>query len=170
LALLIAETTRPDALTGRALLVDEHGGVDGAASVANDARFRSAEIPGGGGIGDARSLARLYGALACGGAIDGARLVSEGSVLAHTAEAVAALDEVLLVPMRYALGYWRPSPPVAAFGPNDEAFGHNGMGGVLGFADPVAGVGFGYVMNQMLPGIAADPRAGALADALYACL
>ncbi|MGH9013346.1 MAG: serine hydrolase domain-containing protein, partial [Acidimicrobiia bacterium] len=61
LALLIAEATRPDALTGRALLVGEHGGVDGAASVANDARFRAAEIPGGGGIGDARSLARLYG-------------------------------------------------------------------------------------------------------------
>ena len=170
LALLIAATTRPDALTGRALLVDEHGGVDRAASVANDARFRAAEIPAGGGIGDARSLARLYGALAAGGAIDGVRLVSEGSVLAHTTEHVAGLDEVLLVPMRYALGYWRPSPPAAVFGPNDEAFGHNGMGGVLGFADPAAGVGFGYVMNQMLPGIAADPRAGALTAALYESL
>ena len=48
--------------------------------------------------------------------------------------------------------------------------GHLGMGGSLGFADPVVRVGFGDVMNQMMPGIKVDPRARALADALYASL
>jgi CubicO group peptidase (beta-lactamase class C family) len=52
-------------------------------------------------------------------------------------------------------------------GPNDEAFGHVGAGGSIGFADPVAGVAFGYVMNKMGPGILLNDRGQSLIDALY---
>jgi CubicO group peptidase (beta-lactamase class C family) len=60
--------------------------------------------------------------------------------------------------------------PLAAFGPNDGAFGHPGAGGSVGFADPTARVGFGYVMNRMGPHILLDPRADALIDAVYAAI
>ena len=51
-----------------------------------------------------------------------------------------------------------------------RVFGHPGAGGSLGFADPDARIGFGYVMNRMGPYILLDPRAIALVDALYSCL
>jgi CubicO group peptidase (beta-lactamase class C family) len=51
-----------------------------------------------------------------------------------------------------------------------SAFGHAGAGGSLGFADPEAGVGFGYVMNQMQLGLEEDLRAPALVRALYSAL
>ena len=34
---------------------------------------------------------------------------------------------------------------------SEDAFGHTGHGGSIGFADPAAGFSFAYVMNQMDP-------------------
>ena len=62
------------------------------------------------------------------------------------------------------------SQPGASFGPNDTSFGHPGAGGSVGFADPVACVGFGYTVNRMGTSILIDPRATSLIDALYASL
>ncbi len=170
LADMWAAVMAPDALTGQALLVGPLGGLEHVAEVANSANYRAAEVPAGSGITDARSLARMYAMLARGGELGGVRVASPESVAFHSAEQFRGDDVVLVSEKRYALGYMRPCPPIEEFGPNDEAFGHPGMGGSLGFADPVARVGYGYVMNQMMPGIQVDPRARALADALYGCL
>ena len=56
------------------------------------------------------------------------------------------------------------------YGPNLEAFGHSGMGGSVGFGDPVARVSAGYVMNKQSHHIMGDPRAARLIEALYGCL
>ena len=54
-------------------------------------------------------------------------------------------------------------------GPNDEAFGHMGAGGQIGFADPKAGVGCAFVRNHLEN--QALPLMGAtLVDVLYHCL
>ena len=66
------------------------------------------------------------------------------------------------------MGYMLETDLVPLLGPN--AFGHAGAGGSLGQADPDSGVGYGYVMNQMLAGIAGDPRTVRLNDAVRACL
>jgi CubicO group peptidase (beta-lactamase class C family) len=50
------------------------------------------------------------------------------------------------------------------------AFGHPGAGGSLAFADPEAGIAFGYVMNQMQLGLTGDRRTETLVAALYDCL
>ena len=42
--------------------------------------WRAAEIPAAGGLGNARGIARIHAALACGGAVDGVRLMSEAGV------------------------------------------------------------------------------------------
>jgi CubicO group peptidase (beta-lactamase class C family) len=55
-------------------------------------------------------------------------------------------------------------------GTSPRAFGHPGMGGSIGFADPDAGLGFGYVTNRMQSGLAGDARGFALVAALYASL
>ena len=67
------------------------------------------------------------------------------------------------------LGYMI-SQPGAQLGPNPHSFGHPGAGGSLGFADPTAKVGFGYVMNQMGNEPLLDVRPAALIDAVYASL
>jgi hypothetical protein len=51
-----------------------------------------------------------------------------------------------------------------------SSFGHTGAGGALGFADVDDAVGFGYVQNLIGRGVTGDPRAGALVEALRACL
>ena len=50
----------------------------------------------------------------------------------------------------FGLGF-KPTTPRRPFGPNPRSFGHFGTGGAVGFADPDAGVAFGYVMNDVIP-------------------
>ena len=52
----------------------------------------------------------------------------------------------------------------------EGSFGHYGMGGSAGFADPGRRIAFAYVMNQMLPSGGVDPRTKSLVDALLGCL
>jgi len=47
------------------------------------------------------------------------------------------------------------------------AFGHVGMGGSIGFADPDCGMSFGYSMNRMGIGVLLNPRGQRLIDAAY---
>ena len=131
--------------------------------------WRGAEVPAVNGHTTARSLARLYGALASGGALEGARVLSPESIARCHGERSSGMDAILGVSTRFSLGFML-SQPGASFGPNATSFGHPGAGGSLGFADPVARVGFGYVMNRMGTEILVDPRALALIDAVYACL
>ena len=65
-------------------------------------------------------------------------------------------------------GFERPPMLCPQVGPG--AFGHPGAGGSLAFADPEAGIAFGYVMNQMKLGTTGDERSETLVEASYACL
>jgi CubicO group peptidase (beta-lactamase class C family) len=53
---------------------------------------------------------------------------------------------------------------------SDEAFGHVGMGGSVGIADPRARMSFGYSMNRQGGGLGMNERGQALADAVYRTL
>ncbi len=48
-----------------------------------------------------------------------------------------------------------------------RSFGSPGTGGALGFADPDAEIGYGYVTSQMGMTFTGDARDVALRDALY---
>ena len=60
--------------------------------------------------------------------------------------------------------------PENGIAPQGDIFGHPGAGGSIGFADPEARVGFGYVMNKMQMGLAGDTRTLNLVNACYAAL
>ncbi len=84
---------------------------------------------------------------------------------------------MLLVGLRFALGYMKSSDNRrAAPGARDSlilsaaAFGHAGMGGSLGFADPAARLAFGYVMNKQGRGVLLNDRGQRLVDAVYQAL
>ena len=136
----------------------------------NSRAWRGAELGGANAHTTARSLARMYGALARGGEVDGYRIVRPESIERFWAEQSFGPDQVLMqMPTRFSMGFML-SQPGMGFGPNRKAFGHPGAGGSLGFADPIKKVGFGYTMNQMANGLLIDSRAVALIDAFYASL
>ncbi|MDB4994407.1 MAG: EstA family serine hydrolase, partial [Myxococcaceae bacterium] len=118
--------------------------------------FRAAELPSVNGHATARSIARLYGVLACGGEQDGVRVLSGESIDRARTESSSGLDAVLGVSTRFGLGFML-SQPEASFGPSAGAFGHPGAGGSIGFADPECRVGFSYVMNRMGSSLLLDP-------------
>jgi len=137
----------------------------------NCASHRRAEIPAINAHGTALALARVYGALARGGELSGVRVLSPATIEAARSEQARGIDPLMNAPARMGLGYWlsQPGVPGYAYGPNESAFGHPGAGGSIGFADPTARIGFGYVTNRMGRSIEVDERPQALIDALYAC-
>jgi CubicO group peptidase (beta-lactamase class C family) len=128
--------------------------------------LHAAEMPSSNGIASAHAVARLYAA--CIGEVDGVRLLDDATIKRATEEQSRGTDAVLGVPTRFGLGFSLPPMLSPATGP--AAFGHPGAGGSLGFADPEAGVAFGYVMNQMQLGLTGDRRTETLVAALYGCL
>lgn len=137
----------------------------------NTRAWRAAEIPAGNAHTTARALARVYGALACGGEVDGVRVLNPASIERARTVQDTGPDAVLFgLPTRFGLGFSLPSNGVGFGAASTSAFGCPGGGGSIGFADPEARVGFGYVMNQAQDAMPPDPRALRVIDALYASL
>jgi CubicO group peptidase (beta-lactamase class C family) len=126
--------------------------------------WREAEIPSTGAHGHARSVARFYGALAGGST---PVLAPETLALWTRAES-SGVDAILGRKSRFGLGV-QLTQKERPLGPNPRSYGHYGAGGALGFADPDARLGFGYLMNRMQIGWQ-NPKYLALLEALYSCL
>jgi CubicO group peptidase (beta-lactamase class C family) len=136
----------------------------------NTTAWRRAEIPAANGHGTAHAIARFYGALARGGELDGVRVLSREALVRATQEQAYGPDAVLVgLHTRFGLGFMLAHRGLP-LGTSPRAFGHPGMGGSLGFADPDARLGFAYVTNRMQSGLAGDARGFALVSAVYASL
>jgi CubicO group peptidase (beta-lactamase class C family) len=147
---------------------------------ANTRAGHAAEIGAANGITNARGLAGMYAPLAMGGGplVDAPTLARMGEVSMATHD-----DATLRIPTRFAPGFMKSmdnrkrSLGAKLFGEDVDsvilgsaAFGHVGAGGSLGFADPAAGLSFGYTMNRMGPGLLMNERGQALVDAAYLSL
>jgi CubicO group peptidase (beta-lactamase class C family) len=169
---LMAQILGPTTPIYRALTMSGAlGGFDvdapaGADNPYNSREVHASEIPAANGITTARSLAKLYAATVS--EVDGVRVLDAATVETARAERVHAPDRVLMIPTRFGSGFMLD----ATINPmlSDSSFGHPGAGGSLGYADPVARVGYGYVMNQMGGAITGDPRTIVLNDAIRAAL
>ncbi len=104
-----------------------------------------ASIPAANGFFDAPSLARVYAMIAGGGEIDGVRLLSEDRVRTMSEIRVNRRDLVLVMPMRWRLGYHLAA---TTHGIVDEAFGHFGFGGSGAWCDPTRQIAVAYVCNR----------------------
>lgn len=121
----------------------------------NDMSFRKACLPSGNGHFTARALARMYAALANGGAIDGVRLVAPERIAGMQALQTDAVDVVLGNPIRKAAGFFlgnEVSGVHGPMGPRTTAFGHPGAGGSVAFCDPEAGLAVAVTLNKMAGG------------------
>ena len=136
----------------------------------NSRAWREAELPAVNGHGTARGLARIYGALATDGVLDGVRVLSPDQIARANTEQARGIDAVLTpLHSRFGLGFMLTQPMIP-FGPNPRSFGHPGFGGSIAFADPDARLGFAYTMNQLQTGLGGDARGFALISALYTAL
>jgi CubicO group peptidase (beta-lactamase class C family) len=132
----------------------------------NSRRMRASGFASIDGIGSARGLADVYGALL--GSPDAEPLLSDATIEQLSREQSVGPDRVLVLPTSFAIVYMKPNPRLdfASY----RAFGHDGAGGVLAFADPTHELAFAYVpMPMQLPG-GADPKAVELSRLIRACI
>jgi hypothetical protein len=120
-------------------------------------RFREAEIPAANGIGDARSIATLYGRLD--------RLLSTETTELACAELSRGVCAITGRPYAYGVGF-ELQTELRRFGPPSGAYGHTGPGGSTHGAWPDERVGFSYVTND-LRREAGDDRSRRLLSALH---
>ncbi|MCP5056078.1 MAG: beta-lactamase family protein [bacterium] len=136
--------------------------------------FRKAVFPSGNGHGNARSIARIYAALAGCGEIDGVRLLSPELIDELRKPAWEGTCDLTLRQFRYGLGFFLSSYPDPEAGmhftPNPRSFGHLGAGGAIGFCDPEADLSFSYSPNFMCAGAGVGDRCEALVDATLRCV
>ena len=136
--------------------------------MSNVRAWRAAEVPAANGQATAAGLARVYGALADGGALDGERVISADGIARMTEVQTRRPDLMLGFEPCWAMGF--ATNKIGVYGPNPRAFGHSGWGGSFGCADPDAKIGIGYAMNQMGADLVGDPRANGLCAAIFSCL
>jgi CubicO group peptidase (beta-lactamase class C family) len=134
-----------------------------------DIPWRRAEIPAAGGHGNARSVARIQSVLACGGEVDGVRLLSEAGCERVFEEQSYSPDLVLMLPIRFGMGYGLNSPDTP-LSPNPRTCFWGGWGGSLVVIDLDARMVVSYVMNKMGEGTVGDFRGAAIGFAAYAGL
>jgi len=131
--------------------------------------WRGAEIPAANGHGNARSVARIISALACGGEVDNVRLLSLETIEKSIEEQSYGPDLVLILPIRFGLG-WGLTSKEMPIGPNPRTFYWGGWGGSLAVVDLDAKLSFSYVMNKMNSNLTGDIRTVRLVRALYKAL
>ncbi len=134
----------------------------------NSPVWRTCEIASGSGHGNARGVARIYGAAV--GEVDGVSLLSKHQLEAMITEQHQQIELLQERPYHQALGVLLNTPEAVFMGPNMRSFGHHGLGGSIGFGDPDARLGFSYCCNQMHSVGDNGPRARRLIDAVYSVL
>jgi CubicO group peptidase (beta-lactamase class C family) len=130
--------------------------------------FHQAEIPAVNGITTARSMARLYGCLACGGRLGAVALARKDSVAGCIEEQSRGTDQLTGEWLAFAAGFMLQTP-YAFLGPTAEGFGHGGAGGSIHGGWPSKRTGFSYVMNQMRDEVT-DDRSRVLLASLYTAI
>ena len=132
----------------------------------SDDWFRG-EFASANGHGNARAIATLYGGLSNGGMIGDERLLSDAVIADAIAEHWDDMDRMTNRHFRFGCGFMLSCPPFP-FGGRHDNFGHTGIGGAVGFGDPVARLGFSYCGNRMAPIADMGPFATPMVEAMYA--
>jgi len=148
----------------------------GLPGTANTLEARAAVVPAVGGYSNARALAAMYRAIVHDRVIGAYTLDGEDIVKMSAVQSADTEDHVLSSPARWTLGFHKGAtspkgtqvPAIVQL--SEEAFGHTGAGGSIGFADPGCDMSFAYVMNQQAADMGLSPTGQSLVDATYRTL
>ncbi len=139
--------------------------VIGKPSVVNKRKILDLELPSVNGTGTARAVASVYGDMATGGKRLG---ITAETLALLEAETTPGLDQIFGIESSFSFGFMKRFP-LLPFGSSSRAYGHTGMGGSFGYADPDRGLGYCYAMNKGGYSVPVDGREGALRAALDSC-
>ena len=128
--------------------------------------WRAAEIPAAGGFGNARSLARVLSALACGGEVDGVRIMSEAGARKALETQIDNVDQVLMGRLVHGIGFATHFEGWNVGNGGDTMF-WGGWGGSSAVVDFDHRMSISYVMNRMDDSLTGDPRQQRIAAAAF---
>ena len=130
--------------------------------------WRTADIGGANGHGNARSIVQIQSAISHGGeAVDGTRLLSAGTIETIFEEQSNGVDRQLRVPVRFGVGYALPLKAYREYFPEGRLAFWGGWGGSSVINDLDRTMTFSYVMNKMAEGVNGSPRTEEYVTALY---
>jgi CubicO group peptidase (beta-lactamase class C family) len=161
--------TEPDSLPGLAINaagVRRNPSFDPSVPLPNRSLVRAAGQPAVSGVGSARGLARLY-AISIG-EVDGMEQILSAETMTSVSQIQAAGEDLVLGhSVRFAIVFQKPRRDYE-FG-SHLAFGHDGVGGSLGVADPWHHLAYAWIPRRMtFPG-GYDPRGLAMAKIARQC-
>jgi CubicO group peptidase (beta-lactamase class C family) len=139
-------------------------------AIAETTAWRRADIGGANGHGNARALARALSPISLGGKANRAQLLSQETIDLIFAEQSNGVDVVLMIPLRFGIGFGLPCPESVPAIPDGRICFWGGWGGSMAVMDPDRGVTITYVMNKMGPGTTGTERTNRYARLIYEAL
>jgi CubicO group peptidase (beta-lactamase class C family) len=161
----------PDSLVHKAFT--RPANLPGGLAEWNTPRLWAAGLPSVGGMASAQALAKFYAMLANGGKQNGSTFFKRQTLDWMSTRLTQGFDDALQCEMAFSAGFMMDpldnngQKTRFLFGKSVSAFGHIGLGGSLGFADPERGIGFAYLMNNWEAGVLPRERCTRLVDAIY---
>ena len=161
----------PDSLVHRAFT--RPANLPGGLTEWNTPRMWAAGLPSVGGMASAQALAKFYAMLANGGTQNGSTYFKRQTLDWMSTRLTQGFDHILQCDMAFSAGFMMDpldkngQKTRFLFGKSVSAFGHIGLGGSLGFADPERGIGFAYLMSHWEAGVLPRKRCTGLVDAIY---
>ncbi|TDC26329.1 class A beta-lactamase-related serine hydrolase [Streptomyces sp. 8K308] len=150
-----AEPIEPESIAGIAYNLQHPTQIE-LAALPNHPEFRAGGPASVGGFGSARGLAALYAAAL--------ELLTPETAAECAQPYSVGRDLVLDMERAYGLGFMVAVPYLGA-----RAFGHDGAGGSMAFADPAAGLAFGYTRRRVPTPGGAGQDAARLATSVRTC-
>jgi len=140
---------------------------DNTALIVETTPWRRADIGGVNGHGNARALARALSPISLGGKANGVQLLSPDTIDLIFQEQSYGPDQVLLIPLRFGIGFGLPSPESVPGIPDGKICWWGGWGGSMIVMNPDRRTTFAYVMNRMGPGTTGTERTNRYAHLIY---
>jgi CubicO group peptidase (beta-lactamase class C family) len=137
------------------------------AATANSPGWRGADIGGANGHSNARGVARIQSVIGNDGALDGRRILSRDTLDLIWNEQSRGPDRVLILPLRFGIGYGLPEPSTLPYVPEGDVCFWGGYGGSMIVMDRGRRMTVAYMMNKMEPGIIGGLRSAAILDACF---
>lgn len=135
----------------------------------NTPPWRRVSVAAANGHGNARSIAQIQSVVSHGGALDGTSLLSKETVDRIFEVQADGPDLVLLVPLRWGIGYALPTPTAPAV-PDGRVCWWTGYGGSIVVNDLDRRTTVAYAMNKMVGHFTSSPRTDGYLRTAFACL
>ncbi len=136
----------------------------------NTAEWRRVSVAGANGHGNARSIARAQSVVSHGGEVNGVRLLSQATIDRIFDVQADGPDLVLLVPLRWGIGYGLPQPTSAPAVPDGRVCWWTGYGGAIVVNDLDRRTTVAYAMNRMENHFTSSARTDAYVRTAFDCV